>query len=206
MLPPEKLQDYDRYPLAHRAGLIHNISEEMLSMDLATIINVNFLGLFPKSLLAVLQNYKQSLKKDLQAGFDECINQLLSAVIYQLIVIQHIIHDLFVAIKLQIEEEGAGRQQASSKQESTYTNALPKVVKMINIKQPAPRICRANKFHLLLAKGIIHRPMICAELRHMCSECICEGTRQRKDGNYGNLCIKSYSNPNDTIPLPTNQH
>ena len=51
--------------------------ENLLSMDTATIIDVNFLGLFPKSLLAVLRKYKQNLEKDRHPGFDELINNLI---------------------------------------------------------------------------------------------------------------------------------
>mmetsp|Transcript_28434 Transcript_28434/g.40755 ORF Transcript_28434/g.40755 Transcript_28434/m.40755 type:complete len:199 (+) Transcript_28434:2443-3039(+) len=65
-LPASKLQEYDDSPLAHRAGLIHSISEDSFSLDTATIIDVNFLGLFPKSLLDVLRRYKNKLKSDLQ--------------------------------------------------------------------------------------------------------------------------------------------
>ncbi len=149
-------------------------------MDFATIIDVNFLGLFPKRQLAVLQTYKQSLNKDLQSDFDEHINQLLFAVIYWPIVIQCIIHYLLAAIKLQLKEEDVERQQASSKQESANTDPLPKAINMIKNKESAPRICHANKCRLLLAKRIICRPMICAKSWHMCSGCICEGPRQRK--------------------------
>ncbi len=104
-------------------------------MDSATIIDVNFLGLFPKSLLAVLQSYKQSLNKDLHADFDEHINQLLSTVIYRPIVIQCIIQYLLAAIKLQLEEEDAERQQASSNQESANSGPLPKAIKITKNKE-----------------------------------------------------------------------
>lgn len=52
-------------------------------MNTTTTIDVNFLGLFPKSLIAVQQNYKQSLEKDMQSDFDELINYLISASICQ---------------------------------------------------------------------------------------------------------------------------
>lgn len=61
-LPAGKLIDYDNYPLAHRAGIIHSIPKESLSIETATIIEVNFLGLFPKSMLDVLRRYKNNLQ------------------------------------------------------------------------------------------------------------------------------------------------
>lgn len=69
-LPATKLQEYDNFHLAHRAGLIHSIPKEQLSLDSATIINVNFLGLFRKSLLAVYETtdipYQKTSKQALK--------------------------------------------------------------------------------------------------------------------------------------------
>ena len=56
-LPTEKLREYDNYPLAHCDGLIHCIPEKSLNLDTARIIDVNFLGLFPKILLKALRGY-----------------------------------------------------------------------------------------------------------------------------------------------------
>jgi hypothetical protein len=65
-LPMEKLQEYDNYPLAHRAGLVHCLPEKVLSLDTATITDVNFFGLSPKSLVNVLGGYKRHLKQNTQ--------------------------------------------------------------------------------------------------------------------------------------------
>jgi hypothetical protein len=72
----------------------------------------------------------------LQSDFDEHINQLLSAAIYQPVVIQCIIQYLLAAIKLQLEEEDAERQQASSNQESANSGPLPKAIKITINKNP----------------------------------------------------------------------
>mmetsp|Transcript_25116 Transcript_25116/g.35970 ORF Transcript_25116/g.35970 Transcript_25116/m.35970 type:complete len:110 (+) Transcript_25116:1319-1648(+) len=104
-IPAKKLMEYDRFPLAHRAGLIHSIPEEILSIDSATITDVNFLGLFPKSSLAVLRSYKNQLKKDLPSDFNKLIAGLIPTVIYWPLTIQRIIHYILAAIKLQIENE-----------------------------------------------------------------------------------------------------
>jgi hypothetical protein len=42
------------------------------------------------------------------------------------------------------------------------------------------KICFANKCHLLKAKGIIQKPMLCTKARNMCSGCIHENSCQRK--------------------------
>jgi hypothetical protein len=79
---PEKLQDFGMYPLAHRTGLKHCISEDQLDLNFATIIDLNFMGLFPKSLLVVLRTYKHGLPQNKQDDFDLLISRLLSTVIY----------------------------------------------------------------------------------------------------------------------------
>jgi len=50
-LPPEKLQDYDKFPLSHRIGFIHSIAEQNFDIGSATILDVGFLGLFPRKIL-----------------------------------------------------------------------------------------------------------------------------------------------------------
>jgi hypothetical protein len=186
-LPADKLTEYDECPLAHRAGLIHSISEETLSIDTATIIDVNFLGLFPKSLLHVLRQYKNRLKGDLQAEFDKLITSLLSAFIYRAITIQRIIQYLLAAIKLQIETDCAQRQQTldanDGEQESRtslHTSAAKSTTTQVNNNSIPPKLCHANKCRILLAKGILRTSIPCAKGRNMCPGCIIEGTRQRK--------------------------
>ncbi len=102
-LSNKKLQEHDNYPLAHRAGLIHSIPEKDLNLDTATISDVNFLSLFPKSLLKVLGGYKQSSKQNTQGQFDALIAKLLSAFVYWPILIQRIIQYLLAAMKLQLD-------------------------------------------------------------------------------------------------------
>lgn len=53
-LPPSTLTDYDSFPLMAQLGFIHAISEENFDIATATIIDVGFLGLFPKTILQAL--------------------------------------------------------------------------------------------------------------------------------------------------------
>jgi len=57
VLPAEKLQEYNRFPLAHRLGLIHSIPEDDYCMAKATITDVIYLGLIPKDLIHEMQSY-----------------------------------------------------------------------------------------------------------------------------------------------------
>jgi len=52
-IPAERLYGYDKYPLAHRVGFIHLINENDFDIAAATIVDVGFLGLFPKAILHI---------------------------------------------------------------------------------------------------------------------------------------------------------
>jgi hypothetical protein len=62
-LPDNKLQDYHRFPLVSRLGILHCIPEESFDMANATIIDVGFMALFPKALLQTLASYAQEVKR-----------------------------------------------------------------------------------------------------------------------------------------------
>jgi hypothetical protein len=47
-LNPSKLDEFDKYPLAAQLGFIHAIPEEEFNMATITIVDVTFLGFFPK--------------------------------------------------------------------------------------------------------------------------------------------------------------
>ena len=207
-LPPEMLQEYDAFPLAHRAGLIHSIAEEDLSIENATIIDVTFLGLFPKSLLEVLRKYKNGLKQDAQPEFDFLIRGLISAVIYRAITIQHIIQYLLVAIKLQIETDCQKRQEALSTNDEKEPELCSSIHSSSATSTPTagsndstPRKLRyANKCQFLLAKGILRAPVPCAKGRNICPGCILESARQRKTAMVENDIIQAKTSNLILIP------
>jgi hypothetical protein len=58
-----KICDYDSSPLAHRLGFIHSLPESDFDVASATITDVGFLGLFPKSLLQILYQYAREVDK-----------------------------------------------------------------------------------------------------------------------------------------------
>jgi hypothetical protein len=152
-LPAAKIQEYDTFPLAHRAGLIHSIPEEKLSLASATIIDVNFLGLFPKSLLSVLRSYKNTLPKDIQTDFESLIAKLVNAFIYRPITIQRIIHYVIAAIKSQIETDCKQREStmidstsvADTPSENIATSRQSKQSKANMSDTAIQKICHANR-------------------------------------------------------------
>ncbi len=69
-------------------GFIHSIPENEFDISSATITDVGFLGLFPKPLLQILNQYTRNIEKDNQAGsetseFKILIDKLITAFIYR---------------------------------------------------------------------------------------------------------------------------
>jgi hypothetical protein len=54
-LNPSKLDEFDKYPLMVQLGFIHAIPEEEFNMATVTIIDITFLGFFPKKILQALR-------------------------------------------------------------------------------------------------------------------------------------------------------
>jgi hypothetical protein len=176
-LPEEKIQEYRLYPLAHRIGFIHSIPEEIFKVDNATITDMNFLGLFPKSLLEVLRRYASNVKKESGIqdfdAFTSLIQKLISAVIYRPIVVQKVIQLLLTKEKLHLEqftnEAGNSQNNANTSQcvnttttPSTYTSTTgPNTTDTHPASTPEITTCHADKCWLLQAMGIIRRTMYC---------------------------------------------
>ncbi len=76
---------------------------------------------------------------------------------------QPIIQYLLTAMKLQLDEHTKHRQQNSSVQQNPNSITLPKAIKHAEATTSIQKICHANKCHLVLAKGIIRKPMLCAK-------------------------------------------
>jgi hypothetical protein len=100
-LPVEKLTEFDNFSLMSQLGFLHAIPEDQFDISSATIIVVSFLGLFPKKIFQVLQNYEQRYSSSYQATFQTLINELIMAFIYHPITIQKVIHILITQKKKQ---------------------------------------------------------------------------------------------------------
>ncbi len=169
-LPASKIQDYRRFPLASKLGIIHHIPEESFSMATATIIDVGFMGLFPKALLQVLRSYAQNVRRtrpNMQQKFEALTNALISAFIYRTITMQQVIQIMLAKERKNLEgitsswepQEDAHIQQmtnthqhtarSQNEQPSSNTSVTPPPAEQSN------RICHATKCRLLWAKGIV---------------------------------------------------
>ncbi len=67
-LPKEKLLEYDDYPFMAQLGLIHAIPEDTFDVATATVIDVCFLGLFPKTIFEALRKYGHNIDSEKKFG------------------------------------------------------------------------------------------------------------------------------------------
>jgi len=192
-LPPEKLQDYDKFPLSHRIGFIHSIAEQNYDISSATILDVGFLGLFPRKILQSLNHYAMELDQTNPDGkhqFMSLIQDLITAFIYQPIIIQKVIQIMLTHKKdsiLQLPQplpqqnnNADDRTQYASQEDNTPRTRTSTTRANIHATTTLLQVCHANKCRLLHAKGILRRPMLCANKRTMCSGCINESLWHRK--------------------------
>jgi len=72
------------------------------------------------------------------------------------------------------------RTQYASQEDNTPRTRTSTTRANIHATTTLLQVCHANKCRLLHAKGILRRPMLCANKRTMCSGCINESLRHRK--------------------------
>jgi hypothetical protein len=105
-IPAEQLYEYDKYPLAHRVGFIHLINENEFDIAAATIVDVGFLGLFPKAILQCLYKYANEMEKINQdkKQYMFLVNDIITAFIYRPIIMEKVIHIMLSKEKNVIEK------------------------------------------------------------------------------------------------------
>jgi hypothetical protein len=188
-LPASKMQDYLRFPLASRLGVIHCIPEESFNMAMATIIDVGFMGLFPKALLQVLNTYMQNVKRtkpEMVQTFQVLTDALISAFIYRTISMQQVIQIMLakerknldgITLPNKSQEDDHIHQMTDAHQHTLHSQN-----ELLPSSTPAPpppteqrnKICHAVKCRLLRAKGIVSQPMKCVGKKNMCAGCMSE--------------------------------
>jgi hypothetical protein len=97
-LPPAKLEEYIRFPLSAQLGFIHAIPEDTYDIATASITEVSFIGLFPKQIYHVLRSYGKQ-HPAIAAEFNNLIEDLISAFVYQPLTMQKVIHILIARQK-----------------------------------------------------------------------------------------------------------
>jgi hypothetical protein len=184
-ITPEKLTEYQKYPLAHRIGSIHMIPESEFNINNVTILDVNFLGLFPKAILQQLYRYARQVESTghEKEEFLSLVNDLIHAFIYRPILIQKVIHIMLVKQKKEICDFKPPRTEPTENDDES-TNYASRNNMMANRSNNTPssplhplgQICHANKCRLLRAKGILRRPMLCSPGKNMCLGCANEAS------------------------------
>jgi len=185
----EKLDEYDRYPLSSQLGFLHAIPEEDFNMSTVTIIDVSFLGLFPKKIFQTLRNYELENKRLNYTGsknFRTLMDNLITAVIYRPITIQKVIqimlaqHKQILATAEQATANCVEDNTTASAINSFNITSVNDETPTRNDKQATKQKCFASKCRLLQARGFIKHAMYCKEGRNMCSGCTIEIARHRK--------------------------
>jgi len=90
-------------------GFIHLINENEFDIAAATIVDVGFLGLFPKAILQCIYKYANQMEKTKhdKEHYMSLVNDLITAFVYRRIVMQKVIHIMLSKQKSKIEN---GRQ------------------------------------------------------------------------------------------------
>jgi hypothetical protein len=124
--PAEKLQDFDKYPYAHRLGFIHLIMESEFDIATATILNAGFFGLFPKSILQCLHQYAREVAKTNhdKDNFMSLVNDLFTAFVYRPIVMQKVIQ-IIISKQKKIINDGKNANIQAVNNDDDHTNYAP---------------------------------------------------------------------------------
>jgi len=213
-LPGRKLREYEEYPLAHRIGFMHVISEDELDIGSATITDVGFLGLFPKKILECLKQYAEEVGRANQdkEEYMKCVTNLITAFVYRPLAIQKVIQIMTTEKKKSIlnaipknittdPDADDATQYAPSINNTSTTANTHTLSNYQNTLREVPPICYGNKCRILKAKGILRRPMFCANRRNMCAGCIHEAGRHRKVQQIEHQILHNTASNDVWVPL-----
>ena len=192
-LPPKKIIEYDTFPLTSQLGFIHAIPENELDMATATIIDVVFLGLFPKPIYQALQAYAREIdqQKESNTEFKTLFEKLVVTIIYRSITIQKIVQILLSGFKQYLDDLDQRRESdgtnascddtANNTCSSPTSPASTQLVTPVSIipAEKSPKKCYAIKCQILRAKGILSGYKVCSGKRNICSGCCNEASKQR---------------------------
>ena len=176
-LPSRKATEYEKYPLISRLGFIHFLPESQFDYATATITDIGFLGMIPKPILKELRRHSRELKNLNQdfTSFDVLIEKLICAFLYRPITVQKIINTLLTKYKDNLQKFDNDTTSGIAEDNGSQPTfpATPSSEK----SQHIPRKCHAIKCRILLAKGILRKPVFCTANRNMCSGCTNENLK-----------------------------
>ena len=140
--PPRKLTEYDAFPLSSQIGFIHAIPEDDFDVAQATIMDVGFLGLFPKQVFQKMQAYARELEKNNEPNeeFIQLMNLVVSTFTYRALTVQKIIQTLLAGFKKYLDEldERRGRTCLNDKEEDALPTGHAGSATSKNSQMPTP--------------------------------------------------------------------
>jgi hypothetical protein len=217
-LPTIKIDEFIRFPLSAQLGFIHAIPEQNYDIATATITDVGFMGLFPKTIFQVMRKYGREIERFNDAGsadFYKLVDDHIAAFVYRPITIQKIVHILLAQWKSSLEmwdDKSTERLDNNNTDQVTMNDSSLELQEESNLNTfdtsshqlllPRNlRKCHAVKCGLLQTKGIITCPMICAKGKSYCSGCGSEFAKQRKVKKLENEILNLSVENNTLAPL-----
>eukprot|EP00590_Aulacoseira_subarctica_P005385 CAMPEP_0172418598 /NCGR_PEP_ID=MMETSP1064-20121228/5061_1 /TAXON_ID=202472 /ORGANISM="Aulacoseira subarctica , Strain CCAP 1002/5" /LENGTH=302 /DNA_ID=CAMNT_0013157589 /DNA_START=1150 /DNA_END=2058 /DNA_ORIENTATION=+ len=161
-IPASRIQDYVSYPLTSQLGFIPAIPEDKFDISQATITDVGFLGMFPKSIFQVRPISIQKVIHILLSAYKQHLNNLDE---------QRLTEDI---------QETTKEPQEPKSTASPTPLELSNSSKTTSITMTPNHKCYANKCQLLQARGILRRRVPCIKGRNTCSGCSIEAGIHRK--------------------------
>ena len=207
-LPSSKLSEFEAFPLSSQLGFLIATPEKDYNIGTATITDVGFMGLFPKQVSQVMNNYAQDMErsKEDSSGFRALQSRVVNSLIYRAVTIQKIIHVLLVAFQNHLHDLDKRREEnrgtsGSATTQPAPSNTPPGSSMSRSPSMPSTRICYASKCRILQAKGILRGPMFCAKNRNTCSGCAIEAAKQAQVAQAERDLLQLTINNEPLIPL-----
>jgi hypothetical protein len=194
-LPEKKLQEYEDFPFTAQLGFIHAIPEDTFDIATATVVDVCFLGIMPKTIFEAMRKYGHNIDShktsETYQEFQALVDKLIYAIVYCPVTIQKTIHILIAKHRLTLDELDQDHVIATPAHDNTnnlisedtppLTAAKTETETCPSIEESKRNVCHAIKCRILYAKGIIRRPMmLCSTGRNICSGCTIEAAKQKK--------------------------
>ena len=188
-LQPEKLDEYNKWPLSHRAGLIHSIAEEKFDLGSATIFDVVYLGLVPKAILQPIYKFQSKLphngaQENSIMEMQAHVNMLITSLVWRPLIVQKVVNYLLAHEKNQLSlhaPKQTTQDNAINTPNNYSTKGSTQTHQSENTKsRPTHKRCTGLKCKILCHLGILRRPLENTTKGKVCSVCTREDAKRRK--------------------------
>ena len=183
------MEEYNRWQLSHRAGLIHSIPEMNFDLGSATIFDVVYLGLFPKAVLTPIYKFQSKLPNNganekTQLELQLLVNAVITSIVWRPLIMQKVINYLLAHEKnLLIIFAPKQTQLANEMNTSTNTSSAKGIqIHHGQSSMAGSRLkrCTGQKCKILCNLGILRRPLENTTRGKVCSVCTHEDAKRCK--------------------------